>query len=251
MDEGVDGEGDVVLALELLAVLAQEVDEEGLALGEVVGCEAEEVHADGGVGGQGVHAAVGVLVLDAVGGAADAGALGHADEQAVGVGFADAAADGAVLAERVLEAVAHHAVASCGAVEGLEVARHDLEGVAAVEVVGVDDGEGLMDGVLGHEDGVVGAPGLLASFGDGEAGRQLVEFLEDILHGDAVAVVVGIDVLLELLGEGAADDEDHFAEAGADGVVDAVVEDGLAVRAYAVHLLQSAVAAAHAGSQNK
>ena len=124
VDEGVDGEGDVVLALQLVAVFLEEVHEEGLALGEVVGREAEEVHADGGVGGQGVHAAIGVLVFDAVGGAADAGALGHADEQAVGVGLADTAADGTVLAEGVLQTVAHHAVFALGTIEGAQVIGH-------------------------------------------------------------------------------------------------------------------------------
>ena len=65
------------------------------------------------------------------------------------------------------------------------MAGHHFEGVAAVEVVGVDDGEGLVDGVFCHEDGVVGAPGFLPAFGDGEASGQLVEFLEDVFHLDA------------------------------------------------------------------
>ena len=98
---------------------------------------------------------------------------------------------------------------------------------------------------------MVGAPGFLTTLGDGEAGGELVEFLEDILDGDAATEVVGIDVAFEFLLEGVADDEDHLAEAGADGIFDAVVHDDFAVGAYAVHLFESAVAAAHAGSQNK
>ena len=128
---------------------------------------------------------------------------------------------------------------------------HHLEGVATVEVVGVDDGEGLVDHLLGHEDGVVGAPRLLAPRRHAEARRQLVELLVDVLHGDAATVALGVDVGTEGLVEGVTDDEDHLAEAGTDGVLHAVVEDGLAVRPYAVHLFQPTIAATHTGSQNK
>ena len=99
--------------------------------------------------------------------------------------------------------------------------------------------------ILGHEDGVVGAPGLFAAFGHMEAFRQIIELLEDILHSNAVAEVLGIDFGFEFLFKAVADDEDHFAETGADGVVDRIVHDDFAVGAYAVHLLQAAVTAAH------
>ena len=128
------------------------------------------------------------------------------------------------------------------------VADH-LEGVASVEVVGVDDGKRLVDGLLGHQDGVVGAPGFLAAFGHLEAFGQIVQLLEHILHLDAVAEMLGVDFRFELLLKAVADNKDHFAESGADGVVDRIVHDDFAVGAYAVHLFQSAVAAAHTGSQ--
>ena len=230
---------------------AQEVDKERLALGEIVGGEAEEVHADGGVGGQGVRGTVGVGVGDAVSGAGDGGALRHADKESLSVGLTHAAADGAVLREGVFQTVAHHAVAAAHALEGAQVVGHDLEGVATVEVVGIDDGERLVDELLGHEDGVVGPPGLLATFGDGEAGGQAVELLIGVLHLDAVSVVLGIDARLELLLKGVADDEDHLAEAGADGVFNAVVEDDFPVGAEAVELLETAVAATHAGGKDE
>ena len=43
----------------------------------------------------------------------------------------------------------------------------------------------------------------------------------------------------------AADDKDYFAEARADGVVNRVVEHGLAAWPHSVELLEPAVAAAH------
>ena len=131
------------------------------------------------------------------------------------------------------------------------MATHHLEGVAAIEVVGVDDGEGFVYHILGHEYGVVGTPRFLATFGHTEACRQAVELLVDILHGNAASEVVGVDVAFELVGKRMADYEDHLAEAGAYGILDAVVHDYLAVGANAVHLLQPTVAAAHAGSQDK
>ncbi len=48
-----------------------------------------------------------------------------------------------------------------------------------------------------------------------------------------------------------ADDEDELAEAGAKSVEDGVVDDGFAGGADGVDLLEAAVAAAHAGSENK
>jgi hypothetical protein len=71
-----------------------------------------------------------------------------------------------------------------------------------------------------------------------------------ILDLNAVAEMLGIDFLLEGLGKVVPDDKDHFAETGADGVVDRIIHDDFAVRAYAVHLFESTVAAAHAGSKN-
>ena len=108
-----------------------------------------------------------------------------------------------------------------------------------------------MDVVLSHQDGVVGAPGFLSPFGNGESLRQVVQLLEGVFHLDAVAEMVGIDVLFKLLFEAVAYHKDHLAKAGTDGVVHRVVHDDFAVGAHAVHLFQSAVAAAHTGSKNK
>ena len=127
---------------------------------------------------------------------------------------------------------------------------HHLEGVAAIEVVGVDDGKRLVDDLLGHQDRVVGTPGLLASFGHRKAFGQVVEFLVDVFHLYLAVPAFAIEDLAEILVEAVTYDKDDFAESSTDGVGDGVVEDGLTVRTDSVHLLKSTVAAAHAGSKN-
>ena len=125
-----------------------------------------------------------------------------------------------------------------------------LVGVGAVEVVGVDDREGLAHDPAGGADGVGGSPGLAPALGGGEALREVVEALEGE-GGFGFSLELGEDLGAEVVLEVLADDEDDLAEAGADGVVDGVVEDGLAVGAHGVELLEAAVAAAHAGGEDE
>ena len=92
---------------------------------------------------------------------------------------------------------------------------------------------------------MVRAPGLFATFWDGEAFWQGVESLETELAGD-VAFVLGEYLLAELLLEVAADYPYYLAEAGLDGVVDAVVHNALSLGTEGVELFETAVTAAHA-----
>ena len=124
-----------------------------------------------------------------------------------------------------------------------------LKALGAVVVVGVDHGEGTVHHLAGGQDGVGGAPGLYALLGDGVALGQIVQLLIGILHVDDLAQTVadsGLEGILDLM----LDDEDHGLKAGAAGVVDGVVNDELIVVANRVHLLKSAVAAAHTGGHN-
>lgn len=88
------------------------------------------------------------------------GALGHADEVAALVGHADAAADTAVGADRVAQQEADHGPGVAVSVGvGAQVVVDELEALRAVVVVGVDDRKRrVADGLLGHEDGMGGAP---------------------------------------------------------------------------------------------
>ena len=189
-------------------------------------------------------------MLGAAGKFGDLGQLLDVGQTAGGVGLADSAGDGAVFGKRVLEREADHRVVGRAHVEVLQVTAEDRVGVLAVEVVGVDDGEGCVDGLAGAEDGVRRAPRLLASGRHGVSGRQLVDGLEGEADVDAAGELRG-DTFAEILFEIRADDEDHLAEAGAQGVEDGIIEDGLAGRAHRVDLLQAAVTAAHAGGEDE
>ena len=140
---------------------------------------------------------------------------------------------------------------------GAAPVSQDLERLLAVEIVSVDDGERLVDDVFGHKEGVGGTPGLDTVFRHLEGGGNLVQFLGDEVELDGFSVrsldaaVFLLDMRLHVFLEELTDNIDHLAEAGCDGVVDGIVDDGLSVRAQAVHLFETAITAAHAGSQNK
>lgn len=171
----------------------------------------------------------------------------HTRQVIVRIGSADAARHGAALREGVAHAVAHHAVAVLSVGFRQPLTQY-AEAVAAVEVVGVDDGERFADDRLAHQHGVVRTPWLGASFGADEALGQVVDRLEDHLDGDVV-FVFGEDLRAKIRFEILADDEDHLAEAAADGVEDRVIHDRLAVGAETVQLFETAVARAHACGQ--
>ena len=97
---------------------------------------------------------------------------------------------------------------------------------------------------------MVGAPRFGAFGRANEALGQRVGRLENHLDGDMVAVF-GKHLIAEILFEIPADDEHHLAETAADGIVDRVVHDGLAVGSQTVELFQPAVARPHAGRQNE
>ena len=250
-DELVDNRGDEELALGLVSVLGQEFAKLAGAIVEVVGCEAPEVHRHGSLGIDVCRIAVGIGIGDVmVGIIAQGGALDHVGEFAVAVDGANATAYRTVLGHGVAELEGYHAVASFRPLgQGCELARHDLECVAAIEVVGIYDREGLVDGPGTHEYGVVGTPRLGAAFGHGEAFGEGVDRLEYDLYGH-MTLIFAEDFIAEIGLEIVADNKYDFAKAGLQGVVDAIVHDGLALWPYAVELFEAAVAAAHAGSKN-
>ena len=253
VDELIHHEGDKELSLEVGHVLrvGEELLEVRLAVGEVVGREAPHIHADGHVSATHGHPLFAVLVADLAVDGVNLGALHDVLEVAVGIGVAHAACHAAILRERVAHAEAHHgilALAAFGEV-GQELADGH-EGVAVVEVVAVDDTEGLLDDVLTHQHGVVRTPGLYAAFRNLEACGQVVEGLEAELTGH-VAFVLLQNLVAELVFEVATDDPHDFAKASLNGIVDGVVHDGFTIGAERIKLLQTTITAAHAGSKKK
>jgi len=121
-----------------------------------------------------------------------------------------------------------------------------LIGIAAVEIIRIDHREGLVDDPAGGPDGMGGAPGLDPAIRHGEAGGQVVDPLKCVIHLDPIGKPRA-DPVFEGLGEILPDDEDHPAETRADGIEDGVVENGFAIGAHRVHLLEAPVAGAHTG----
>ena len=97
---------------------------------------------------------------------------------------------------------------------------------------------------------MVRPPRFFTTFRHFETFRQAVQFLEYIFHFYAVAEMFCIDFRFELLFKAVADYKYHLSESCADGIVNGVIHDDFPVGAYAVHLFQSAVAAAHASGKN-
>ena len=254
LDEMIDHERDEELALEVCLVLrvGEECLEVSLAVLEVVGSEAPEVHADGCSIRNADPLLVLVEVLHHAVVALYLGALYDACEQVcLLVVLADTAADGTALAQRVIYAEAHHcilALAACG--QFAQELSHHAESITVVEVIAVEHSERLLDDVLAHEDSVVGAPRLLTAFWNGKAFWQSIEALEAEFAGN-VTLVLGENLCAELLLEVTTDNPYNLAEAGLNSIIDAVVHNALSLRTKCVELLEAAIAASHTSSQKE
>ncbi len=88
---------------------------------------------------------------------------------------------------------------------------------------------------------MAGAPGFLSLRRQRETAEARVQLLVGIRRLDK-AVELATDLLPERLLEIVPDDKDHFAESGANTVVNGIVDNGLAVGADRVDLLEPAVA---------
>ena len=89
------------------------------------------------------------------------------------------------------QAIAERCVAEGARVLVHGIVREDgeaVEGIGAVKIVGVDDGEVFFHRLARAPDGVARAPGFLAVGGRREAGRERVEGLENVVDGDLAGV---------------------------------------------------------------
>ncbi len=132
-----------------------------------------------------------------------------------------------------------------------------LERLPAIEIISVYHQERLLDHVLGHKDSMRRAPRLLPLGVEAEPGRNLAELLGDeheLERSPVTAFDIAVfllDALLEGFEEILAYHIYDFPESGVHCVIDGIVDDCLSVRAEAVHLLEPAVSAAHAGRKDQ
>src|SRR5258708_31309763 len=95
----------------------------------------------------------------------------------------------------------------------------------AIEIVGIDNSKGLVNGIGCHEDGMGRPPGFGPALEQREAGEELVEFLKDILYRDSL-LVPGTYLLFERFLDAFSDYKYDFTEAGTPGIEDRVIHDG-------------------------
>src|SRR5574344_1903075 len=97
---------------------------------------------------------------------------------------------------------------------------------------------------------MIGAPRLLATFGNRESCGDFVYGLENNLYGQ-MALVLADHFFAEDILEILADNEYKFAESCVYGVIDRVIHDCFTVGTQSVKLFETSVAASHSGSQEK
>ena len=157
-------------------------------LGKVGGREAPEIHGDDIFFEDLALAAVKAGADDfAAVFARDVDDFFHVGEKSVGAGGADAAIHATVVGESVFKVVADDGVVGGIVAKSVEEIGGGLIGVGSIEVVSVDDGKRFADDVAGSTDGVGGSPGLFTIGWDAIACGEVVEFLESVVDGDAVA----------------------------------------------------------------
>ena len=207
--------------------------------------KAPAVHADGRIVRQtAVHFAI-LREQRAVAAGDNVRALAHLLQEAELVDRAHAARHIAVLRQRVFQRVADHEVLAALAPQRPQVLIRQLERARAVVIVRVDDEKRRIEEFAAAQHRVPRAPRLHAPFRDGKALRQLIQLLEGVVcfHPRRHART---DHRLEGIFNLVLNQEHDAAEARLVRIVQAVIEDDLAVRADRIQLLQSPVAAAHA-----
>jgi len=128
--------------------------------------------------------------------------------------------------------------------------REKAEGIPAIEIVGIDCREWLVDYVFGGEDGLSGSPRPLPCGRDREPLRQVIQFLKDVINRDP-PFEPGTDGFPKRRLDFMADDKNQVAKSGTQGVEHRVVDDRFAAGADGIDLLEAAVAAADACSHHE
>ena len=249
VNQGIDYGGDVEFCFGVVLVVVEELEELAFDIGENIGVEPPEVHRDDIFILERNSLAIGIGTGDALLVTEDIMPFCNAQEGLLWGYFADAPGYGTIFGEGIAEEVADHGQVLPAALLA-EESGHLPEGFRAVVVIGIDDGEGFVDDLSGHEDGMAGSPGFLSWRPVGDAGDGGIQFLEDVLRLDEV-IKFGGEFFFEGLFDGMSDDENDFAKTCLNSVIDGVFHDGFAGGADAVHLFEAAITAADAGGQNE
>ena len=233
-----DEDGQQVLGLQ--GVLGHVGLEEGFKMlfqgAQEGGGQAPHVHGDVaiGVNGLAVGLGAGLAGLDVFG-------FHHIRQEAPVIHLAQPPGDTAVFGQCVFEDKARHAEGIVRMVLAEEIMDGGIDAFAVV-VVGVDDGKGAVDQLLGGQHRLAGAPGLGAALGKETGnirqGLEAVAHLHALLGADRLDAVA--DDLPEVLFNVFADDEYDLIEARGNGIVNGVVHNDVPGAVNAGQLLDAA-----------
>lgn len=98
---------------------------------------------------------------------------------------------------------------------------------------------------------MVRSPGFDPLGRHGKSGGKFIQLLKYKIHFDLPAETPGSEYFTEFLFEKMTNHEDDLTETGPDRIVNRVVDNRFAVRAYAVHLFERTITRPHPGRQNQ
>lgn len=123
--------------------------------------------------------------------------------------------------------------------------------MAAIEVIGIDDGKRFVDHILRNQDCVICPPRFRAIGVYHKARREHIKLLEAILNLDLVFESFSRKYLAKVRFKVFANDKYDLAKASPNRVKNRIVHDRFARWPDAIHLLETTVATAHPGSKYK
>ena len=173
------------------------------------------------------------------------GTLGDSRKKTV-LGIAHATCHRTVFRHCIAYSETNHTIVALAVTRTAEFLGYHLKSIAAIEVVGIDDGKRLIDHTLAHKNRVVRTPRLCTVGRAGKSFRQSVGRLKHDLHRH-MTLIFGNDLFTKILLEILSDDKHYFSESRFNGIIDRVVHDGFSIGAKRIKLLETSVPATHAG----
>jgi hypothetical protein len=132
---------------------------------------------------------------------------------------------------------------------GEKLAQLD-EGIASIEIVGINGGEWFGDGITGTPDCVAGSPRLFSPFGEGISVRKILKGLKNVIHRNAITVF-SPDLSFEGVFKIMPDNEDDTTETGPNRIENGIIEHGFPGWSNRIDLFKTAVSGSHTGSENE
>ena len=168
------------------------------------------------------------------------------------VGFADTAGNGTIFAQGISEDEAGHTIMGFAifGLSGNEELMDFFEAFFSIVVIGIDHGEGNVQGLAAGKDSLAGSPWFFAIFRAGEAFREVMHILKYIGNVCNLLHTVSDD-RAEFVFDVFSDDKNDLVKTGFQGIMDGIIHDDLAIGANRSQLFDaSSKTAADTGCHN-